>query len=332
MANSNSKLDTSTQTSQKDITKWASEDGHFRRQVSSFREQISNEGRFIPEKGRYHVYVSLACPWAHRVLILLHLKGLTNFIGVSVVHPFMGPEGWSWNAPEEFNPSISGVIKDSIYSSEKIKEIYLKADEKYDGRFTVPVLWDKREETIVNNESSEIIRMLNSCFNDLIEENYRKIDLYPKHLQNEIDTINEWIYDQVNNGVYKSGFATTQAAYESEVQPLFEALDKLEKILDGGKTYLVGDQLTEVDVRLFTTLIRFDVVYVAHFKCNLKTIRGGYPNLNHWLKCLYWNDPAFKDTTNFEHIKFHYFTSHPQINPTRIIPKGPLPEIEPLND
>ncbi|EGG06960.1 uncharacterized protein MELLADRAFT_35938 [Melampsora larici-populina 98AG31] len=332
MANSNSKLDHSIQSSRKEITTWASEDGHFRRQASSFRDQISNEGKFKPEKGRYHIYVSLACPWAHRVLIFLQLKGLKDLVGVSVVHPFMGTEGWSWNAPSEFNPSMTGVIKDTLYASEKIKEIYFKANHQYQGRFTVPVLWDKKEETIVNNESSEIIRMLNCCFNELIEEQYQKIDLYPQNLQQEIDTMNEWIYDQVNNGVYKSGFATTQSAYESEVKPLFEALDRLEKVLDGGQKYLMGDQLTEVDVRLFTTLIRFDVVYVTHFKCNLKTIRGGYPNLNHWLKCLYWKNPAFKDTTNFEHIKFHYFTSHPQINPTRIIPIGPLPEIEALDE
>ncbi|KAH9815403.1 glutathione S-transferase [Melampsora americana] len=332
MPNSTSHFDNSIQTSEKEITKWASEDGHFRRQVSSFREQISNESQFKPEKGRYHIYVSLACPWAHRVLILLQLKGLNEFIGVSVVHPFMGTEGWSWNAPDEFNPSMKGVIRDSVNSCEKLREIYFKANPRYDGRFTVPVLWDTKMKTIVNNESSEIIRMLNCCFDELIEEKYQKIDLYPQHLRKEIDSMNEWIYDQVNNGVYKSGFATTQSAYESAVQPLFEALDRLEEGLRGGKDYLVGGQLTEVDVRLFTTLIRFDVVYVTYFKCNLKTIRGGYPNLNHWLKCLYWKNPAFKDTTNFAHIKLHYFTSHPQINPTKIIPIGPLPEIETLDD
>jgi len=191
------------------------------------------------------------------------------------------------------------------------------------------VLWDKKLETIVNNESAEIIRILNVAFNDQLPADKAKIDLYPEDLRAEIDETNTWVYDTVNNGVYKSGFATTQSAYEAAVKPLFESLDRLEKILDG-KEYLVGNRLTEADVRLFTTIVRFDPVYHGHFKCNIGSIRHNYPNINLWLKRLYWNNSAFKDTTNFEHIKTHYYWSHKQINPTGIVPVGPVPYIEPL--
>lgn len=315
----------------KDITKWASSDGKFRRAPSVFRDRIDPSGPFPPEKNRYHLYVSLACPWAHRTLIYLHLKGLDKIVGTSVVHPYMGPLGWSWTAPEEHQPSMAGVTPDPNYSAQQLREIYFKSNPQYEGRFTVPVLFDCKTHTIVNNESSEIIRIFNSSFNEIIEEEHRKIDLYPSRLQSQIDEINEWVYHQINNGVYRAGFATNQDAYLEAVDELFEGLDKVEAILSRQK-YLVGDQLTEADVRLFPTIVRFDVVYVSHFKCNIKTIRDGYPHIHRWLRELYHSqeNPSFRETTNFEHIKYHYFASHPQINPTRIVPKGPLPEILPL--
>jgi len=191
------------------------------------------------------------------------------------------------------------------------------------------VLWDKKKQTVVNNESSEIIRIFNTSFNDIIPKGKAAVDIYPQAHRAEIDSINEWVYDTVNNGVYKAGFAVTQGAYQKAVVPLFDSLDRLEKMLTG-KDYLVGDVLTETDIRLWVTIIRFDPVYVGHFKCNIRTIRNGYPAIHLWMKKLYWNNPAFKASTNFEHIKTHYYWSHPQINPTRVVPVGPIPNIEPL--
>ncbi|KAL8292698.1 hypothetical protein RQP46_001310 [Phenoliferia psychrophenolica] len=337
-------MTTQAQQAQKDITSWASKDGQFKRLPSTFRSHIEQGGQFAPDKGRYILYVSLACPWAHRTLIVRQLKGLEAFIDVAVVHPFMGAMGWSFYPPirgaegeypattGETGPDdgMAGVIRDPLYDAKFARDLYFRADKDYSGRFTVPILWDKKTETIVNNESSEIIRMLNSEFNSELPSSFASLDLYPSSLRSDIDAQNSWVYDTVNNGVYKSGFATTQKAYEANVVPLFESLDRLEKILDGGKDYVVGEQMTEADVRLFTTIIRFDPVYVSHFKCNIGTIRKNYPNLNLWMKKLYSKYPAFKDTTNFEHIKAHYFTSHPQINPTRVVPVGPLPPIEAL--
>lgn len=310
-----------------DITKWASEDGHFRRQASTFRDVIGPGSDFAAEKGRYHLYVSYACPWAHRTLIVRQLKGLEDFIGVSVVSPRMGELGWPFASADEF----PAADKDPLYDSKHVRDLYFRANAEYKGRFTVPILWDKKHSTIVNNESAEIIRILNTAFNDQLPEGEAKsLDIYPEALHAAIDELNAWVYDTVNNGVYKSGFATKQEAYEASVKPLFASLDKLEGILAGGKDFLIGDRLTEADVRLFTTIIRFDPVYHGHFKCNLGSIRHDYPNINRWLKNLYWNYPAFKDTTNFEHIKTHYYWSHPQINPTRIVPLGPKLNIEPL--
>ncbi|KAM0749747.1 glutathione-S-transferase [Meredithblackwellia eburnea MCA 4105] len=335
---------------QKDITKWASaKDGEFRRLASTFRNHIEDGGTHPPVKGRYHLYVSLACPWAHRTLIVRKLKGLEDFIDVSVVHPHMGALGWSFFPPirgenGEYpatkgevgkDDGIADVTGDQVYGSKFIRELYFRAEKEYSGRFTVPVLWDKQLDTIVNNESAEIIRMFNTEFNSVLPAEFVKIDLYPSHLQKEIEAQHAWVYDTVNNGVYKSGFASTQKAYQHNVVTLFESLDKLEKLLEekkkaGTGDWVVGDQMTEADVRLFTTIIRFDNVYVLHFKCNIGTIRSNYPNLNRWMKNLYYNFPAYKDTTNIEHIKAHYFTSHPQINPFRVVPVGPLPAIEPL--
>ncbi|KAH8920480.1 glutathione S-transferase [Atractiella rhizophila] len=315
----------------KDITSWASNDGQFRRAPSSFRNAIEKDGEFSPEKGRYWLYVSYACPWAHRTLIVRALKGLTSFIGVTVVHPHMGSLGWSFGPDAATNPSFKAddVDGEPKYGFKHLRELYFKSEPNYEGRFTVPVLWDLKSQKIVNNESSEIIRMFNTAFDDLIEEKYKGVTFYPEDLRGEIDGLNEWVYDTINNGVYKCGFASTQAAYESNVIPLFESLNKVEKILEG-KDYLVGNKLTEADIRLFTTIVRFDPVYVGHFKCNIGTIRGNFPNIHRWLRQLYWKDAAFKSTTNFQHIKQHYYWSHTQINPTRIVPHGPEPEILPL--
>jgi putative glutathione S-transferase len=311
---------------QSDITKMTtSADGAFKRAASSFRNVIEKGGQFPPEKDRYHLYVSYACPWATRTLIVRKLKGLDDIISVTVVSPRMGEQGWPFASADKF-PEAND---DPLYGFSHVKELYLKANPEYSGRFTVPVLWDKKNHTIVNNESSEIIRMLNTAFNDMIPVDKAAIDLYPSNLRPEIDGINDWVYETVNNGVYKAGFASTAEAYEAAVYPLFESLDKVEKILNG-KDYLVGDKLTEADIRLWVTIIRFDPVYVRHFKCNIRDIRNGYPVINSWMKKLYWNNSAFKDSTNFDHIKTHYFWSHPFVNPQRIVPVGPIPHIEPL--
>lgn len=237
----------------------------------------------------------------------------------------MGSNGWPFAQVDEF----PGAEKDPLYQSEHIKDLYFKADPNYDGRFTVPVLWDKNTHTIVNNESSEIIRMFNSAFNDFLSPEKAALDFYPENLRKEIDALNDWIYPNINNGVYRSGFATSQAAYEKAVVEVFEGLDKVEKLLNG-KDYLVGDKLTEADIRLWVTIIRFDPVYVGHFKCNIRTIRNGYPNIHVWVRKLYWNNPAFKDSTNFDHIKTHYYWSQTVVNPTRVVPVGPIPFILPL--
>ncbi|KAH9852336.1 glutathione S-transferase [Lenzites betulinus] len=309
-----------------DITKMKTDpDGSFKRKSSTFRDFVKKGGHFEPEKGRYHLYVSYACPWATRTLIVRKIKGLEDFIDVSVVSPRMGTQGWPFANVDAF----PGADVDPLYNVEHVKELYLQAQSDYEGRFTVPILWDKKTSTIVNNESSEIIRMFNDAFNDQLPADKAAIDLYPETLRKEIDDINDWVYDTVNNGVYKSGFATSQKAYEAAVVPLFESLDRLEKILTG-KDYLVGDRLTEADVRLFVTIVRFDPVYVGHFKCNIRTIRDGYPAIHSWLRKLYWNNAAFSETCNFDHIKTHYYWSHPSINPHRVVPVGPIPHILPL--
>ena len=294
-------------------------DGKFARSESQFRHWVttdgsagpSGEGGFKAEAGRYHLYVSLACPWAHRTLILRKLKGLESMISVSVVNPLMLDQGWTFAAAE-------GVVADPIFQADYMHQIYTAADPQYTGRVTIPVLWDKKQNRLVNNESSEIIRMFNSAFDAI---GAKLGDYYPEALRAEIDSINELVYDKVNNGVYKSGFATTQQAYEEAVLPLFDALDTLEKILSKQR-YLVGKQTTEADWRLFTTLVRFDAVYHGHFKCNLKRIED-YPHLADYLRELYqW--PGIADTVNMQHIKEHYYRSHDTINPTRIVPAGPV--------
>ncbi|KAJ7626544.1 glutathione S-transferase [Mycena polygramma] len=313
-------------TSLSDVTKIKNEaDGSFKRVASVFRNFIEKGGLFAPEKDRYRLYVSYGCPWATRTVIVRKLKGLEEIIPLTVVSPRLGSNGWAFGNIDEF----PGADADPLFHSSYIKELYLRADPEYASRFTVPVLWDKKLNTIVNNESSEIIRMFNTAFNDLLPADKAALDLYPELHRAEIDALNEWVYSDVNNGVYLAGFATQQAAYEKAVVKLFAGLDKVEDILTG-KDYLVGGELTEADVRLFVTIIRFDPAYVGNFKCNIRTIRGGYPAIHSWLRKLYWTIPAFKDTTFFDHIKTGYYESQPHINPTRIIPIGPLPHIMPL--
>lgn len=292
--------------------------GRFQRSQSAFRNWVtadgapgpSGEGGFRAEPGRYHLYVSLACPWAHRTLIFRRLKGLEGMISLSVVHWLMAENGWTFAEGE-------GVIPDPIGHARYLHEVYTRADPHYSGRVTVPVLWDKQRGTIVSNESAEIIRMLNTAFDGV---GATEGDFYPAALREEIDALNDRIYDSVNNGVYKAGFATTQEAYEEAVAPLFETLDWLEDRL-GSRRYLTGEQLTEADWRLFTTLIRFDPVYVGHFKCNIRRV-ADYPRLSTYLRALYHVE-GIAGTVNFDHIKRHYYQSHRTINPTGIVPVGP---------
>ena len=293
--------------------------GRFVREDAGFRNWVTADGSagptgvggFKAEANRYHLYVSLACPWAHRTTIYRKLKGLEDMISLSVVHPFMGDKGWTF-------AEGAGVIADPIVNASYLYEVYVAAKPNYTGRVTVPILWDKKTNTIVSNESSEIIRMLNSAFD---EAGATDVNFLPKALLAEIDTINEFVYSAVNNGVYKAGFATTEAAYKEGVVTLFDALDTLEARL-ADQRYLLGDTITEADWRLFTTLVRFDAVYVGHFKCNIRRIVD-YPNLWGYLRDLY-QVPGIAETVSIEHIKAHYYTSHANINPTRIIPVGPL--------
>ena len=266
---------------------------------------------FQPELGRYHLYVSYACPWATRTLIYRQLKDLTDHISVSVVHPDMLEDGWI------FDSSFPGATEDHLFRKKFLREIYQKADPSITTSVTVPILWDKKTETIVNNESSQIIRILNTAFNDLTGNH---IDFYPQEKRTEIDRLNDMIYNNVNNGVYKSGFALTQSAYDDAVTKLFETLDYLDEHLSHSK-FLVDDDITEADLRLIPTLLRFDAVYVTHFKCNLSRIVD-YKNLHRYMQDML-EVPAIKDTCNIDHIKRHYYYSHEQINPYRIIPKGP---------
>ncbi len=292
--------------------------GRFERSQSQFRNWLTSDGAagpsgkggFKAEAGRYHLYVSLACPWAHRTLIFRKLKKLEDLISVSVVDYLMLENGWEFTKP-------AGATGDDLFGLDYLYQIYLKADPNYSGRVTVPVLWDKQQQTIVSNESAEIIRMFNSAFDGLTGSTE---DFYPQGLREEIDALNAVIYATVNNGVYRAGFATTQDAYEEAVVKLFETLDMLEERLSSSR-YLFGDKTTEADWRLFTTLVRFDPVYVGHFKCNIRRI-ADYPNLSGYLRDLY-QQPGIADTVNMEHIRGHYYRSHRTINPTGIVPAGP---------
>src|SRR5216684_5710449 len=294
-----------------------SESGEFQRQEDAFREWISADGStpYPAVPGRYHLYVSLACPWASRTVIFRKLKKLENVISMSITDPFMGSNGWAFSAPD--GSLTPGSTLDEIKGARFLYEVYSKARPDYTGRVTVPVLWDKRSGTIVNNESSEIIRILNSAFDEWGEPG---LDFYPEDLREEIDRINAVVYDSVNNGVYKCGFATSQQAYDEAFDQLFKTLDELELRL-AERRYLIGSRLTEADWRLFTTLVRFDAVYHGHFKCNLRRIID-YPNLWNYTRELY-QAPGVAETVNLLHIKRHYYASHATINPTRIVPKGP---------
>ncbi|WP_223513304.1 glutathione S-transferase family protein [Pseudomonas sp. GL-R-26] len=309
--------------------KWyeSSKDGAFQREQAQRRNWLTADGKpgptgvggFAAEPGRYHLYVSLACPWAHRTLILRKLKGLENLIDVSVVSWLMLENGWT------FDQSL-GSTGDKLDHFDFMHQRYTADTADYTGRVTVPVLWDKQQKRIVNNESSEIIRMFNGAFDDLTGND---LDFYPAPLRGEIDALNERIYPAVNNGVYRAGFATSQQAYEEAFDDVFAELDHLELLL-GANRYLAGEYLTEADIRLFTTLIRFDAVYYGHFKCNLRRIVD-YPNLSNWLREIYqW--PGVAETVDFTHIKNHYYASHRTINPTGVVPKGPAQDFTAAHD
>jgi glutathionyl-hydroquinone reductase len=302
---------------QEDISR--TKEGRFIRPNAAFRNFVtpdgsvgpSGEGGFATEAGRYHLYISLACPWAHRTLIFHALKKLDDVISISITEPLYGKTGW------EFGTAHGGA-RDGANGKTTLAEIYLLADPHYTGRVSVPVLWDKKRRTIVNNESSEIIRMLNSAFNAFTEV---RTDYYPAALRGEIDAINEVIYPNINNGVYRAGFATTQDAYEEAARAIFATFDDIEKRLSRQR-YLAGGQITEADWRLFTTLVRFDAVYYSHFKCNLRRV-ADYPNLWNYTRDLY-QVPGIAETVSIDHIKRHYYGSQRQVNPTGIVPIGPV--------
>jgi putative glutathione S-transferase len=292
--------------------------GRFKRPTTKFRNWItsdgspgpSGEGGFVAEPGRYHLYVSLACPWAHRTIIFRHLKQLERVVSMSIVSWHMGETGWTFDTEK-------GSSGDPVNDAKKLSEIYLLSESRHTGRVTVPVLWDKKRKRIVSNESSEIIRMFNSSFVNLTND---RTDYYPADLREELETVNDLVYQYVNNGVYRAGFATAQESYEEACRGLFDALDELEQRLSRNR-FLLGDRMTEADWRLFPTLIRFDVVYYSHFKCNLRRI-ADYPNLSNYMRHLY-QVPGVDVTVNLDHIKKHYYGSQRRVNPTGIWPLGP---------
>ncbi|XP_019704452.1 uncharacterized protein [Elaeis guineensis] len=300
------------------------ESGAFNRTASTFRNFISKDksSQFSAEYGRYHLYISYACPWASRCLSVVKIKGLDKAISYTVVKPIWertkeSDQHFGWVFPIS-GTEEPGAEPDSLNGARSIRELYEIASSNYSGKYTVPVLWDKKLKTIVSNESSDIIRMLNTEFNDIAEN--ADLDLYPSHMQAMIDEVNEWVYDMINNGVYKCGFAKKQGPYDEAVAKLYQALDKSEEILSKQR-YICGNALTEADIRLFVTLIRFDEVYAVHFKCNKKLLRE-YPNLFNYTKDIY-QIPGMSSTVNMEHIKKHYYGSHPTINTYGIIPLGP---------
>jgi putative glutathione S-transferase len=302
-------------------------DGHFVRKATAFHNFVTadgspgptGQGGFPAERGRYHLYVSLACPWAHRTLIVRKLKKLEDVISVSVTVALLGKKGWEFGTEP-------GATLDTINGKPTVADVYVLGDPHYTGRASVPVLWDKKQRIVVNNESSEIIRMLNSAFDAFTDVH---TDYYPAELRAEIDRVNDIVYPSVNNGVYRAGFATTQAAYEEAARELFATLDQLDERLSRQR-YLVGRQMTEADVRLFTTLVRFDAVYYSHFKCNLRRIVD-YPNLGTYLRDLY-QVPGVAETVSLDHIKRHYYGSHRNVNPTGIVPIGPLLDFKQPHD
>lgn len=298
-------------------TQWYGGDseGHFVREPTRFRDWISNDGssHFKPEAERYHLYISRACPWAHRAALMRQLKGLEDAVGLSIVHPYMGEDGWSFDVEDD------DTTGDRVFESKFLRDIYLRADARYTGRVTVPVLWDTRSNTIVSNESRDIIRMLDDLFEEQAAPGAPTY--HPFHLHDRIESTLDAIYEPINNGVYRAGFAKSQNAYEQAVHDLFEALDHWEHVLTQ-QPFLCGDVVTEADWCLFTTLYRFDPVYHVHFKCNLKRICD-YPNLWNYLKQLY-QVPNVSATCNLHHVKRHYYQSHPMVNPTGLVAAGPL--------
>ncbi|KAK5170257.1 uncharacterized protein LTR77_004843 [Saxophila tyrrhenica] len=302
----------------------------------SFHGKITSEGPFKPEKNRYHLIIGLFCPFAHRANFMLHLKQLDKYAGIetSIVKPYpkgddKGWPGWQYNLENDKEGWYEGATVDKLYGSKYLHELYFKADKDYKGRYSVPVLWDKKLDTIVNNESLELLRDLQTAFNSLLPKELADIDLYPEDLRADIDRIGEWMQRDLNSGVYKAGFAPDQETYEKNLPPVFAALNKLEKIAhSNGGPFLLGSRQTELDVRAFATIVRFDTIYVEHFKCNLGMIRYSYPVLHNWLKFVYWEHDAYKNTTDFRHIKENYTKSHHDINPKAITPVGPWPNME----
>ncbi|MUV87610.1 glutathione S-transferase family protein [Natronomonas sp. CBA1123] len=292
------------------------DDGSFQRQPTTFRDRVDAED---VEVGRYHLYVSYACPWAHRTLVTRKLLGLEDAISVDVVDPYRDDEGW------QFTPEKDGATEDTVNGADYLREVYIEADPDYTGRVTVPVLWDKKEDTIVNNESREIMRNLTTAFAGL----GNGVDLAPADRRADIDSVLDDIYEPINNGVYRTGFAETQSAYDEAVTELFDALDHWDSVL-ADQRYLVGDRLTEADIAMYTTLVRFDEVYHTHFMCNHELIRE-YDNLWPYLRDLY-QTPGFGETTHMDHIKEHYYTTHPDVSPKRIVPMGPNPDFEAPHD
>ncbi len=298
------------------------DDGAFNRQTTTFRDRIRDDpdAEYPAEAGRYHLYVSYACPWAHRTLLVRALNGLEDAISVSVVDPYRGEGGW------QFTPEKDGCTRDHLYDADYLRELYVEADPDATCRVTVPVLWDTETETIVNNESKEIMRMLNTAFTDI---GTREADLYPEGYQDDVDRIIEKIYEPINNGVYRAGFATKQAPYDEAIDDLFSALDHWDEVL-ADQRYLAGDRFTEADIAMFTTLVRFDQVYHTHFMCNVQFIRE-YENLWPYLRDLY-QTPGVAETVNMSHIKEHYYTTHPDVTPHGIIARGPDLDFEAAHD
>jgi glutathionyl-hydroquinone reductase len=306
----------------RDAYETTNDEGAFQRQKTTFREWVeAGEGcEFPAESGRYHLYVSYACPWAHRTLVTRALKGLEDEISVSVVDPYRRNDGW------EFSPDKPGCTADAVTGANYLREVYVEADPEFTGRVTVPVLWDKERETVVNNESEEVMRMFDTAFDGIAEWD---VTFYPEEYRDEVDDTIDAIYEPINNGVYRAGFAETQAAYEEAVTDLFDALDRWEGVL-ADQRYLCGPALTEADFCMFTTLVRFDAVYATHFKCNVRRVVD-YPNLWNYLKELY-QLPGVAETVRMDHIKEHYYRSHGDINPKRIVPKGPELDFEEEHD
>jgi glutathionyl-hydroquinone reductase len=306
---------------------------HFALPPQSWHGKVTapEDGPFQPEVGRYHLYIGLFCPFAHRVNLVRHLKGLQDVLPISVVKPYpkgdeKGWPGWQFPASDDEYPKAT---VDHLFGSKYLHEVYFKADPDYKGRYSVPVLWDRKSQTIVNNESPELMRDLQTAFNHLLSPEKAAVSLYPTHLRDKIDEVSEWLQRDLNRGVYKAGFAEKQESYDKNVLPVFAALNRLEKMIySNGGPYILGKELTELDVRTYVSVIRFDPVYVQHFKCNLGMIRKDYPQLNNWLKRLYWSVPGFRETTDFKHIKENYTKSHYDINPKAITPMGPWPNVE----